>query len=297
MNNIASQYLTLLEADGLLMNYLVIVVGGLIGGVASKDHQEMDRVPYFVYWMLVALLATLAVLGFGFLILSAYQSEWMWIVALTAASVAFTIGCFTGRYAVQRSRSAFGTGKLGCLAFIPIVNILLFVWPPEDKRSPRRIRFAKPMTGSVGFALGSFLFLATIFVAHLTEGIVADVAARSSVNDGFQESTISQLVETHGLEMTLRIMSSEIETPITINATIDLVRVEAVGTQLRRIYTVSSPNAGSIADSASFIVGRICDARPLAPILRAGGSVREVYYSPAGSELGAATVMHGDCGV
>ena len=79
MNDLASQYLTLLEADGLLMNYVVIVVGGLIGGVAAKDYKEMDRVPYFVYWMLIALLATLAILGFGFLILSAYQSDWLWV--------------------------------------------------------------------------------------------------------------------------------------------------------------------------------------------------------------------------
>ena len=111
-----------------------------------------------------------------------------------------------------------------------------------------------------------------------------------------QQTVIEAMIQSQGLESTLSTMATEVRTPIEIDDVTTLVRVEADGTQLRRIYIVDSGVMTMTEEFQTLSRNSICAYAAFEPIFRARGSIREVYVENSGREIGSVLVTRASCG-
>lgn len=98
------------------------------------------------------------------------------------------------------------------------------------------------------------------------------------------------------LEDQLRQMALGTKTPVRLDDKTTVSKVEAVGTQLLFTAIVDTKDTAiSDADRSKF-VNNICAYKSSPPLLRAGASIRIVYFASGGRQLGAAMATRQECG-
>jgi hypothetical protein len=112
-----------------------------------------------------------------------------------------------------------------------------------------------------------------------------------------QLAAATLLIESHGLESRLRHFAADVHTPLFINGYNNLIRVEAEGSRLRRIYTDNRDNLTLSTDFRSAIQKHICKNPRFLVLLLAGASISEVYVKLDGAEIGSETVSRQTCGI
>lgn len=140
------------------------------------------------------------------------------------------------------------------------------------------------------------LFAASVGVTVYIEEQGRRMEQQAQTEPASQQTGIEFMIRSNGLEETLQLMSAESQTPITVDDVTTLARIEADGTQLRRTYIV---DLEGMTMTEEFRVGSrngICAWPAFEPILRAGGSIREVYVERSGREIGAIMVTRDECG-
>ena len=120
---------------------------------------------------------------------------------------------------------------------------------------------------------------------------------RAQAEPASQQAGIEFMVRSQGLEKTLRLMVADTQTPITIDNVTTLARIEADGTQLIRTYVISRPLKTISDELKASITNGICAHGPFIPLLRAGGTIREVYIKPDDSPIGVVLVTRNLCGL
>ena len=110
-----------------------------------------------------------------------------------------------------------------------------------------------------------------------------------------QQTEIEAMIQSQGLESTLRTMAMETQTPIEIDDATTLARIEADGTQLRRTYIVDF-DFTMTEEFRTLSRNGICAYAAFEPIFRARGSIREVYIENSGRESGSILVTRASCG-
>ncbi len=156
-------------------------------------------------------------------------------ISLTASIAG---GYFFCRIAIARSHDAYGHGRMAFLAFIPIANFWLLLTPSKNVMSANRTPTIPLLSGGLGVVTG-FVLLATAFgvTVYIEEqGRVMD--SQTQIEPVSQQAVIDSMIRSNGLEETLRLVAAEAQTPITVDEVTTLARMEAAGTQLRRIYVV-----------------------------------------------------------
>ncbi len=108
---------------------------------------------------------------------------------------------------------------------------------------------------------------------------------------------IEFMIRSEGLEATLRAMTADSQTPITVDEVTTLARIEADGTQLRRTYVVDLEAVSITDEFRAGIENGICAYGPFIPLLRAGATIREIYVKPDGAPIGAHMVTRDVCGL
>ena len=110
-----------------------------------------------------------------------------------------------------------------------------------------------------------------------------------------QQAAIESMIRLHGVEETLHLMAAESQTPIAVDEVTTLARIEAAGTQLRRTYVVDLEGWSISEEFRRRSRDSICASAPFEPILRAHGSIREIYVERSGRQIGSVIVTRDEC--
>lgn len=105
-----------------------------------------------------------------------------------------------------------------------------------------------------------------------------------------------QSVASDNIEAQLRRMATNTKTPVKVDDVTTVSKVEAIGSQLLLTAVVDKKDA-TISDAArSKLINEICAYKSSPPLLRAGASIRVVYFEPGGHQIGAAMATRQECG-
>ena len=184
------------------------------------------------------------------------------------------------------------------LAFIPIANFWLLLARPKDEMSVYRVPTIRLLSGGLGVLSGLILLAATVGVNVYFDRQFRLMEQQAQEEPASQHDAIEAMIRSSGLEETLRAIAavSGTNTPIPVDEVTTLARIEAAGMQLRRTYVVEAGGMTLTEEHRARSQGAICAWPPFEPILRAGGSIREVFVQRSGDEIGTVIVTRDECG-
>lgn len=158
LEDIAIQY-SMLPADEILaLNYVLVILGGIIGGLTNTSLVEIRRTPYFAFSGLIYLAVSAGSFAVMAFILQALAGGFFWTIAGLEMFASAISGFFYARIAAARSRDAYGHGRMAALAFIPIANLWLLLTPSKNEFSANRADTIPLLTGGIGVLSGFIMF-------------------------------------------------------------------------------------------------------------------------------------------
>ncbi len=255
--------------------------------VRSKAKGELERAPYFAFTALLFLLNAL----FAFIWALLPQAlEFGLVRVLVSAAILRdgVLGYYFGVLALARSRDAFGTGGRAFLAPIPVANLVLFLKPSRNVGSDNRIAVNPIVSGRLGVAVGC----CGMVVAMVASGTLLGKAVERNPDPG---SGVLFMLQSRGLDATLKTIAGQDGLPVLIDAVTTLVRIEAEGSRLRRTYVVEIVGFDLTADFRKEIPLSVCAFRPFNLLMRAGATFEEVYTREDGSAIGTQIVDRRSC--
>lgn len=287
LEDIALQYSELPEDEMRALSYGLVILGGIIGGLTNRSLVEIRRAPYFALSGLVFLgVSAVTFAGMAFIV-QALVGGFFWTIVGLEMLAAVVGGFFVARIAAARSRDAYGHGRMAALAFIPIANFWLLLTPSKNEVLANRAPTIPLLTGGIGVLSGFVLLGAGIGLSAYAqvEGMKrVEVAAAAGV---FNEAM---------LDRTLATMAAEVETPLVVDETTALVRMEAQGPELRYIYEVDPPADFLPADMRIGLLQQNCAYEGLTGVIDAGAVIKHVYLRKDGGEIGVVEVTRQACG-
>jgi hypothetical protein len=222
---------------------------------------------------------------------------YLWTLMAVDVVMSIVVGFFFGQIAMARSRDAYGHGRLAALAFIPIANLWLLLTPSKNAVSANRAPTIPLLTGGVGVLSGFVVLITAFALTAFIEQEIDRQIERALTDPASQQMSIEFMIRSEGLDATLRALTADPQTPITIDEVTTLTLIETDGTQLRRTFVVDLVTF-SIADVfRASIENEICTYAPFIPLLRAGANIREVYVKPDGALIGEHMVTRDVCGL
>ena len=90
-------------------------------------------------------------------------------------------------------------------------------------------------------------------------------------------------------------LAAGIETPMVVDETTTLIRMEYDSTVLRYVYEVSNDPDSLAASMRSGLIRQNCGFKPLTPFIQNGVTLEHVYLRKNGSEIGTVTVSKVIC--
>jgi hypothetical protein len=295
LEDIAFQFVNQSESALQLIGIGLLVFGAIIAAIVTWSKMEIARAPYFAYSGLIGFAVSAAQIVWvqG---IPAMAGGYLWVLMVVSLAAFIVGGFFFGRIAIARSRDCYGSKRMAILAFIPIANLLLLLKPSRIPVSANRVQTIPLLSGGFGVLTGFMLLAASVGVTAYIEEQVRNMAQRVETEPATQQAAIVFMIRSNGLEKTLQLLSAEVPTPITIDQATTLARIEAEGTQLRRTYIVDLEGWTMTDEFRVYSRNGVCALSAFEPILRAGGSIREVYVERGGREIGANIVTRDDCG-
>lgn len=296
LEDLAIQYVSQTEGSLRAIGYGLVILGAIIAGATSKSKSEIARAPYLAYSAFLVLAASVMQIVW-LQSLPAMAGGYLWTLLAVDVVTRIVVGFFFGQIAMARSRDAYGHGRLAALAFIPFANFWLLLTPSKNAVSANRVPTISLLTGGVG-VLSGFVVMFTAFAlnAFIEEEIIRRVE-RAQTEPASQQTGIEHMIRSEGLEATLRAMTADSQTPITVDEITMLTRVEADGTQLRRTFVVDLESFSITDEFRTDIENNICAYGPFISLLRAGATIREIYVKPDGAPIGAHIVTPDVCGL
>jgi hypothetical protein len=99
------------------------------------------------------------------------------------------------------------------------------------------------------------------------------------------------------LEGALHKVAANAKVPMDVGQGTTIVKVEAIGSQLRLTANVSGQDAYATDQQYSNMATQICSLEPQYQILKAGASVQVVYLNASGQNVGTIDVTRRECGL
>lgn len=277
-----------ISIQDLFANYVVIfaiswaVIGLLIASVFGKKI-TLKRSEYCAYVGLVLLVNVLAK-GTGLFSIEAIERGYYWLIVFLV--VASTAGmCFGyGALAVARSRDIFANPYAAILAFIPFLNILLFVLNPKDFEKSKNQQH--PILVKHGFLIGIAAFAVGIFSwIYFWDPRIYDIRTSAAFRDATMEIYIGRDIRADGLRPFLEELASKVEANQIDNET-RLLEARASGSTIRYIYEVRIDES-SISDSKIFAIhAKNCTHNGYQRLIELGATIGHVYMHLDGREYG-----------
>ena len=297
LEELAIQYLSMSENTMGLIGYGLAVVGAIIAAIFVRSKVEIAREAYFAYSTLILFLVS-SVQAVWLLSIPATEGDYLWVLMAVSFAASIASGYFLCRLAKARSRDAYGNASSAFLAFIPILNFWLLFTRSKDEASTNRTPTIPLVSGGLGFVTGFVLLVATVGVNVYIDKQVRTIGNQTQIKPtpAAIKAGIEILLRSKGLEETLRFVAANAKTPITVDEVTMLARIVADGKQLRRTYLIDLERFQITEKFRDRIHDNICKWPAFQTILRAGGSIREVFVGRSLREIGAVMVTRDVCG-
>ena len=287
LEDLALQYSEWPEDQVRALSYGLVILGGIIGGLSNRSLVELRRAPYFALSGLVFLgVATATFTGMAFIV-QALVGGFFWTIVGLEMLASAVGGFFIARIAAARSRDAYGHGRMAALAFIPLANFWLLLTPSKNETSANRAPTIPLLTGGLGVLSGFVLLGAGIGLSSY-----AQVEGLKRVEEAAAEGVFDEAL----LDRTIATMAAEVDTPLVVDETTPLVRMEAEGVELRYVYEVDPPADLLPTDMRVGLLQQNCTYEGLAGVINAGAIIRHVYLRKDGGEIGVVEVTRQACG-
>lgn len=287
LEELALRYSEVPEDEARLVSYSLTTLGGIIGGITYGSVAAIGRAHYFALSGLIGLCIALVTFGSIAFVVQALISGFFWVI-MAAEMLALVIGgFFLARIAADRSRDAYGHGRMAALAFIPFANLWLLLTPSNNDLSANRLPSIPLLTGGLGVLSGFVMLGAGIALSSYAqiEGIrrVEEASSQGAFNVAMLDRTIAA-------------MAAEVQTPATVDEATTLIRMESEGSELRFVYTVNPPPDFLPADMRSGLLQQNCSYDGLIGVIDAGAVIKHVYLRNDGTEIGVVEVKLETCG-
>jgi hypothetical protein len=288
LEDLALQYYSEVSEDGMrLIGYGLAILGAVIGGLTYRSTTEIRRAHYFALSGLIFLCVAVVMFGGMALIVQALVGGYFWVVVAAEMLATVAGGFFFARIAADRSRDAYGHGRMAALAFIPLANFWLLLTPSKTENSANRAPTIPLLTGGLGVLSGFVL---------LGAGIGLSAYAQVDGMRRVEEAAAAGVFNEAMLDRTLATMAAELQTPMTVDETTTIVRMEVVGPEMRYVYEVDPPPDFLPADMRFGLIQQNCSYGGLTAVIDAGAIIKHVYLRKDGSEIGVVEVTKDACG-
>lgn len=279
--NIAIGFVNLDEVTMRAIAFGLMLFGAFIYSIFGRSYAEIGRGAYFFYTFLIVLGVTLSQVIWLYSA-NAQAGGYLWISMFISFGAFIAGGFVLGWIALARSRAAFGNNRMAALAFIPFINLLLFVKPSRNPSSIHRVRSIEGWGGVVG----------GIFAAFAAQWIGTSIEQKAATS---QEATVGYVLESQGVAKALKMMASQTRLPLSVDEITTLVLIEANDAQLRRTYVTKGDVAELTDGFRSFVKTTVCSHSPFQQLMLKGVVFAERYERDDNSELGTVYVSAADC--
>lgn len=287
LEDLALQYSEVSEDNMRLIGYGLAILGGIVGGLTYQSTTKIRRAHYFALSGLIFLFVAVATfVGMAFIV-QALASGFFWIVVTAEILATVVGGFFFARIAADRSRDAYGHGRMAALAFVPLANFWLLLTPSKDDESVNRSPTPPLLTGDLGVLSGFVL---------LGSGIALSAYAQVDGMRRVEEAAVAGVFNEAMLGRTLAVMAAELQTPMTVDATTTVVRMEVVGTEMRYVYEVDPPPDFLPAAMRISLLQQNCAYEGFTGVIDAGAIIKHVYLRKDDTEIGVVEVTRAACG-
>ncbi len=286
LEDLALQYSELPEDQMNAISFGLVILGGLIGGLTYQSAAEIRRAHYFALLGLIFLSVSLVTFGGMAFIVQALVGGFFWVVVGAEMLASVVAGFYFGRIAADRSRDAYGHGRMAVLAFIPLANFWLLLTPSKVQTSANRSPTIPLVTGGMG-VLSGFVLLAA--------GVSVSAYAQVEGTRRVEEAAAAGVFNVAMLDRILITMAAEVQTPNVVDETTTLVRIEAQGSELRFVYTVDPPPDFLPVSMRMGLLQQNCSFEGLTGVIEAGAMIRHVFTRKDGSEIGIVEVTKAAC--
>jgi hypothetical protein len=298
LDDLAVRFISQSEETFQAIMYGFIALGAIVAALVTRSKAELTRAPFFAYAALVGfLMVTVNIIWLS--PDAAITGGYLWLFVAASIAATFLGGFFLCRLAMERSRDAFGYSGGAILAFIPLLNLWLMLKPSQKNVSANRVPTIPLVSGGLGVLTGFVLIAATMGVVFYIEAqtrITEQQRQAQTTADADVVEFITRSVRANGLAMTLERMAAESQTPFRIDNVTTLARIETDGKQLQRTYLVDTDGMSLSEEVRSGIRSNVCAQAVFAPILEAGGAIKESYVQRDGRAIGSVTVTREECG-
>ncbi len=286
LEDLALRYSQLPEDQLRAVGYGLVIFGGIIGGLTNRSVTEIRRAPYFALSGLILLsVSAVTFIGMAFIV-PALVNGFFWVVIGGEMLASIIGGFFYARIAAARSRDAYGHGRMAALGFIPIANFWLLLTPSKNEASANRMPTIPLLTGGFGVFSGFVLLAASTGLSTYAE-VEGTRRVESAAADGAFDTAM--------LDRTLATMAAGVRTPMNIDETTTLLRMETQGAEMRYVYEVDAPMDLVPAGMRSELENMNCTNAGLKRVIDAGALIEHVYLRKDGSEIGTVQVTRQIC--
>jgi uncharacterized membrane protein YhaH (DUF805 family) len=294
LEEIAVQYVNQTEATLRALSYGLSIAGGIAAGILHKSDSELHRAPYFA-WTGILFLITAASQLIWFGVIQAMSGGFLWVFVLVDVVIGLGFGYGYAVAAMARSRDAYGHGGKAFLAFIPIVNFLLFLTPSRNQDAANHKPTHPLLTGGLGVLAGFAMYFAGFAISTFIKMELDRMVVNSGKDPAIQSMSVDVMLRSQGIEETLRRIAVEVPRQ-RVDETTTLLRVEADRMTIRYIYEVSTVVDQLPGSVRVGLVQQNCGYDFLQKLMKADATIEHVYRQSDGSSIGVVTVSRQICG-
>lgn len=289
---VATAYLIQVPHDLWMGVYGLTVIGGVIGAIAGFWLTRPLRRPAYFSW---ASLVVMAISVSQYWLTSGPEAivagkAWPLVIKLMLGPVVG--GFLLGLLSAARSLDAFGHPKAAPLAFVPLVNLWLVLAPSRTRKEGQEDYGPVTGAGMASALVGFFLLTGANIFGSL---LVNDVARAFGATNGVPPAvSIQYLVNAEGLAGGVAFIADMAKPPYQLTDTLTLSDMEASGAELRTTYTFTgdAPLSEAFWNEAR---SEVCSNELMAPLVKSGATVRDIYVDGSGRRLGEVSVTRQDC--
>lgn len=292
MDELAIRATLALERYSSLIDIGIAGVFAVIGIILNRSPVTIHRSTYLVLWGIVLILTNSVGLSVFFMKDAILAGVW-WLLILLNLLAGVVGGLAQGYLAAARSRDFSSHKWWGLLIAIPVINLVLTLIKPKPGRVDTISERYPIVAGWSGVFIGVVLIIASIAVFR-----ISDEELDFSVEDPDDiRAGMIMGVQAFGLAGFLQQIATESgnDLPLIVDEYVTLTRIEAVGTELRRVYFMKYEGGKLDAEGKARIVQLTC-AEPIdRELLSFGASIRESYVLSTGAPFGDVVVTAADC--
>lgn len=287
LEDLALRYSELTEDVLRQISYGLVILGGIIGGLTYRSTIEIRRAHYFALSGLIFLCVAVVTFGGLAFIVQALVGGYFWVIVAAEMLATVVGGFFFARIAADRSRDAYGHGRMAALAFIPLANFWLLLTPSKTETSANRAPTIPLLTGGLG-VLSGFVLLG----AGISLSTYAQVDGMRRVEEAAAAGVFNEAM----LDRTLATMAAEVQMPMVVDETTTMISMQSDGSELRLVYMVDPPIDFLPADVRLSTTQKNCSLEGLSGVIDAGAVIKHVYARKDGTEIGVVEVTKAACG-